>query len=170
METNAELSRVRQITSLVDSQLEFVKKCSNITTNRFLLAAAQLCHMDTELAEQVWLQMFPRLLDILDEQQRNTLVQEILPFVASGTHTIQKDCHPSSLNVFVESLCRCNPPIQIPPPLMKYMGKSHNLWHRMVLGLEQMAFDPKQQPTPAATCYDFEPDQTPKSVSKVSYL
>lgn len=26
-------------------------------------------------------------------------------------------------------------------PLMKYIGKSHNLWHRMALGLEQMAFD-----------------------------
>lgn len=162
---SSEPGRAERISHLVDGQMEFVKRCSNITTSRFLLAAAQLCHMDTELAVQVWLQMFPRLLDILDEQQRSTLTQEVLPFVASGTHIVQKDCHPSAMNVFVEALCRCNPPIQLQPPLMKYMGRSHNLWHRMVLGLEQMAFDPKQPASSAGACYDFEPDQTPKSVS-----
>lgn len=49
---------------------------------------------------------------------------------------------------------------------MKYMGKSHNLWHRMALGLEQMCFDPNaavKSPNPAA-CYEFEPDQVPKNV------
>lgn len=25
---------------------------------------------------------------------------------------------------------------------MKYIGKSHNLWNRMALGLEHLAFDP----------------------------
>lgn len=51
---------------------------------------------------------------------------------------------------------------------MKYLGKSHNLWHRMALNLEQMAFDPNTKPAtnnPAA-CYEFEPDQTPKNVSR----
>lgn len=51
---------------------------------------------------------------------------------------------------------------------MKYLGKSHNLWHRMTLNLEQMAFDPSTvlKPSNPATCYDFEPDQTPKNVSQ----
>lgn len=53
---------------------------------------------------------------------------------------------------------------------MKYLGKSHNLWHRMTLGLEQMAFDLNftVKPTNPASCYDFEPDQNPKSDILVS--
>lgn len=53
---------------------------------------------------------------------------------------------------------------------MKYLGKSHNLWHRMTLGLEQMAFDLNfsVKPTNPAACYDFEPDQNPKSDILVS--
>lgn len=49
---------------------------------------------------------------------------------------------------------------------MKYLGKSHNLWHRLALGLEQMAFDPNSisKASNAASCYDFETDQS-KNVS-----
>ncbi|KAF5288690.1 hypothetical protein FQR65_LT11955 [Abscondita terminalis] len=170
LESNTVVEEVAQnrnenISKLISKHFEFVEVSVNVTTDRFLTAAAQLCHMDTDLAEQVWLQLFPRLWDILDDQQRNALTQEILPFITSGTHIIQKDCHPSAVNTFVESLSRCNPPIQIAPALMKYVGKSHNLWHRMALGLEQMASDPTiifKSNNPAA-CYDFEPDQSLKS-------
>lgn len=64
-------NRVANINKLISKHYEFVEVSSNITTDRFLVAAAQLCHMDTDLAEQVWLQLFPRLWDILDETQRD---------------------------------------------------------------------------------------------------
>ncbi|XP_031330601.1 transformation/transcription domain-associated protein-like [Photinus pyralis] len=159
------LNRNENISKLITKHFEFVEVSEGITTDRFLLATAQLCHLDTDLAEEIWLQLFPRLWDVLDEQQRNSLSPEILAFITSGTHIIQKDCHPSAINTFVEALSRCNPPIQIAPPLMKYIGKSHNLWHRMALGLEQMSFDQTSgsKPSNLASCYDFEPDQTAKS-------
>ncbi|KAK9754069.1 FAT domain [Popillia japonica] len=169
-------NRAEKITKMISEHYKFIEACQNTTTDQFLIAASQLCHLDTNLSRQVyrslpeyddgsvWLQLFPKLWDILDEQQRNALTQEILPFITSGTHIIQKDCHPSAINTFVEALSRCNPSIQISPPLMKYIGKSHNLWHRMALGLEQMSADPnaslKSNPS---TCYDFEPDQNPKN-------
>ena len=42
---------------------------------------------------------------------------------------------------------------------MKYLGKSHNLWHRMTLNLEQMAISSNQLKTKreASDCYEFEP-------------
>ncbi|KAJ8927057.1 hypothetical protein NQ314_020525 [Rhamnusium bicolor] len=147
---------------MIKKHYEFIQVSRNVTTDQFLLAAAQLCHMDTNLAEHVWLSLFPKLWAILEEDQHSALVQEILPFITSGTHIIQKDCHPSAINTFVEALCRCNPPIQMAPPLMKYIGKSHNLWHRMALGLEQMAFDPNSisKVSNPASCYEFEGEQS----------
>lgn len=76
METNSAtedtiVNRAENISKLISKHYEFVEVSGNVTTDRFLVAASQLCHMDTDLAEQVWLQMFPRLWDILDEQQRN---------------------------------------------------------------------------------------------------
>ncbi|XP_017777683.1 PREDICTED: transformation/transcription domain-associated protein isoform X2 [Nicrophorus vespilloides] len=149
------------VMKIINKQHEFLESCKTTTSHRFLMAAAQLCHMDTQLAEQVWLQMFPKLWSILDERQRNRLTQDILPFITSGTHIVQKDCHPSAVNTFVEALSRCNPTIQISPPLMQYIGKSHNLWHRMALGLEQMAFD-QNVTTKSINTYELENGENPK--------
>ena len=54
---------------------------------------------------------------------------------------MQRDCHPSALNTFLEALARCRPPVPIKPSILKYLGKSHNLWHRATLLLEQIAFE-----------------------------
>nr|CAH7738958.1 unnamed protein product [Callosobruchus chinensis] len=141
---------------MIKKHYEFIQVSRSITTEQFLVAAAQLCHMDTALAEHVWLSLFPKIWSILDADHRQALAQEILPFITSGTHIIQKECHPSAVNTFVEALCRCNPPVQMAPALMKYLGKSHNLWHRMALGLEQISFEPASK---AASCYEFEGEQ-----------
>lgn len=100
---------------LLPQQMKFLIKSREMTTGQFLYAAAQLCHMDTALAESMWLDVFPRLWSILSDHQRDALRTEIVPFLASGAHVIQKDCQPSALNTFTEALARCNPPVQIKP-------------------------------------------------------
>ena len=89
----------------------------------------------------MWLNFFPRVWRILSDKQRETLGAEIVPFICSGAHVIQRDCHPSALNTFLEALARCKPPVPIKPSILKYLGKSHNLWHRSTLLLEQIAFE-----------------------------
>lgn len=129
------------LTKLISKQWDFLEANRKIRTEQLLIATSQLCHMDTQLAEKVWLDVFPRLWSILDESQQQALVREIIQFLSSGTHVIQKDCHPSAMNTFVEALAHCQPPVYLPPNLMTYLGKAHNLWHRMTLMLEEMALD-----------------------------
>lgn len=101
--------------------------------------------------------IFPRLWSILDEGQQQSLDREIIPFLSSGTHVIQKDCHPSALNTFIEALAHCDPPVYLPPNLMTYLAKAHNLWHRMSLNLEKLALEwPNKDRTNDYSDYDFE--------------
>ena len=76
---------------------------------------SQLAHMDHTLAENVWLNFFPRVWNILSDAQRETLAAELVPFVCSGAHVIQKDCQPSALNTFLEALSMCKPAVYIKP-------------------------------------------------------
>lgn len=147
------------LADMIDKQSAFIGRSKQIKTEKLLLAVVQLCHMDTNLAERVWLDMFPRLWTILDDYHQTFLTGEVVPFVASNCHVIQKECHPSALGTFLEALSHCNPPVAIKPYIMKYLGKSHNVWHRMTLALEQMAFEAdsgatriKREPD----LYDFE--------------
>lgn len=49
---------------------KFIESVKDTHTNQFLMGMAQLCHMDTSLAERVWLDFFPRIWEILSERQQ----------------------------------------------------------------------------------------------------
>ena len=51
------------------------------------------------------------------------LGSELVPFMCSGSHVIQKDCHPSAIHTFVESLALCMPPVPIRPSILKVSTK-----------------------------------------------
>lgn len=46
---------------------------------------------------------------------------------------------------------------------MLYIGKSHNLWHRVTLSLEKMMIDNNFEVT-KQDCYEFEPEISPQRV------
>lgn len=134
-------NRTAALRKLIAQQAEFLESNRKVRTEQLLVSTAQLCHMDTDLAEKVWLDVFPRIWSILDEDQQQAIVRDLVPFLSSGTHVIQKECHPSAISTFVEALTRCQPQIYLPPNLMTYLAKGHNLWHRMTLLLEDMSVD-----------------------------
>lgn len=76
--------------------------------------------------------------------------------------------------MFFEAISRCVPSLPIRPSVVKYLGKSHNLWHRAVLILENMAVDggtanvlqikPKFS---SSAEFDFEPNTPNTAVQQV---
>lgn len=120
---------------------KFLDSLREVKTGALLSAFVQLCHISTPLAEKTWIQLFSRLWKILSDRQQHALAGEISPFLCSGSHQVQRDCQPSALNCFVEAMSQCVPPIPIRPCVLKYLGKTHNLWFRSTLMLEHQAFE-----------------------------
>ncbi|XP_014681160.1 PREDICTED: transformation/transcription domain-associated protein-like [Priapulus caudatus] len=158
---------------LLTRQAKFLEGLRDVKTVTFLSALAQLCHANTHLAHDVWLALLPRLWKVLSERQQQTLAAELQPFLCSGAHLIQKDCHPSAVNTFTEAVAACTPSVSIKPAVLKYLGKSHNLWHKVTLMLEQMSHEGGAgagggggggalRAGRAADCYEFEPVVTPQ--------
>lgn len=141
---------------LIKKQGRFMEDAKKVKTERILVAISQLCHMDTLLAEHVWLELYPQAWSVVEEPYFSTIKTEVIPFVASGIHVVQKDCHPSALGTFLEALFRCNPPVALATPVMKYLARSHNVWHRVTLNLEQMALEYDQAKKREPECFDFE--------------
>ncbi|KAK2495018.1 hypothetical protein MC885_001368, partial [Smutsia gigantea] len=110
-------------------------------TGALLGAFVQLCHISTTLAEKTWVQLFPRLWKILSDRQQHALAAEVSPFLCSGSHQVQRDCQPSALSCFAEAMSQCVPPIPVRPCVLKYLGKTHNLWFRSAVMLEHQAFE-----------------------------
>ncbi|KAB7505950.1 Transformation/transcription domain-associated protein [Armadillidium nasatum] len=140
-QSSNQISAKQKLNKLICVQNTFMKSTKDLMSGQFLAAVSQLCHIDTSLSEWLWIKLFPRIWRILSERQQQCLTHEIQPFIASGTHILQKDCHPSAVSTFVEALSYCQPSIPIRPIVMQYLGKGHNLWYRMALMLEQAAQD-----------------------------
>lgn len=67
---NEESSRQAALNQLVATQAKFLEEAKDVMTSQLLNSMAQLCHMDTQLAEVVWLDLFPRLWSILNNRQQ----------------------------------------------------------------------------------------------------
>jgi transformation/transcription domain-associated protein len=66
-------SRTRKaaLAHLIIRQSKVLESIRATRTFQFLFATAQLCHMDTALAERVWLDCFPCLWGILTDKQQS---------------------------------------------------------------------------------------------------
>ena len=127
------------VNELASCHGKFIKELSTFTTTPCLSAISQLCHRSTMLAHRIWVDLFPRIWDLLEDKHQAVLAGEMGPFLCSGSHLHQGDCYRSSINTFVEGMANCTPAIPIRPAVLKYLGKTHNLWHRSALLLEEAA-------------------------------
>ena len=127
------------ITDLVNKHGEFLEQIQNVNVGPFVHAVSQLAHRSTILAHKIWVDLFPHLWDLLDEKHRMMLSGELGPFLSSGSHLTQAEGYRSAVNTLVEGMSRCEPPLPIRPVTLKYLGKTHNLWHQAALLLENMA-------------------------------
>ncbi|NP_001158350.1 transformation/transcription domain-associated protein [Oryzias latipes] len=156
----AERDTGNQLHMLTNRHDKFLDSLRDVKTGALLNALVQLCHISTPLAERTWVQLFPRLWKILSDRQQHALSGEMSPFLCSGSHQAQRDCQPSALNCFVEAMSQCVPPIPIRPCVLKYLGKTHNLWLRSTLMLEQQAFEKglslHSKPKPSTEFYEQE--------------
>ena len=126
------------LNKLAEKQGSFLKQFTKCTMGTFVHSVAQLSHRSTILAHKIWVDMFPQIWDLLEERHHQTLSGELGPFLSSGSHIPQMEGYRSSINTLVEGMSKSDPPIPIRPIILKYLGKTHNLWHQAALILEGM--------------------------------
>ena len=59
---------------LASKLTSFLTDARSIKTGQYLTSVAHLCHLDTELAHQVWVDLFPRVWGALSDRQREVYV------------------------------------------------------------------------------------------------
>ncbi|XP_050062544.1 transformation/transcription domain-associated protein-like [Aphis gossypii] len=159
---NIEVVEGGKLEPLISRHIKFMDNLKSMKLGDICSAIAQLCHMDSSLAEKIWLVLFPAIWESLNSTQKTILLPEINQFIVSGIHVVQRDVHPSVNSTFFEALFQCQPKIHFKPSVMLYIGKSHNLWHRVTLSLEKMMIDNNFELT-KQDCYEFEPEISPQT-------
>lgn len=147
-----------KLNQLINDEIHFLKTLSGIQSkpNDLFDSIIQFLHTNhsiliDKLTHDLFVDLLPKIIRILPEKYRLILFQQILqPFFVSGTHLQQRDLYPySSLHTLLEafySMFKMNNNLSefvriIRPIILKYIGKTHNTWHRSILLLEQYILD-----------------------------
>lgn len=127
---------------LKQNLLEFVCNWHNdlrqTNSQGLITGITKLCHIDTQLAHYVWVQLLPRLISLLNSEQRQLFTTQLATFLISGIHSPQKGATPSAVGTMFEATAFCEPKITIQPIAMQYLAKHFNVWHRAILLTEQL--------------------------------
>lgn len=123
-------------TKILKIVCSFLEQNSNYKCSSFYDSVTQLCYMDSNLAQHIWIQLFPRIYSTLNNQQQTMVATEISPFLLSGIHLRQRDMPISPITTFFEAIYYCNPPIKFRPSILRYLAKNYGAWHRATLILE----------------------------------
>lgn len=147
-----------KLNQLIDNEIQYLKNLSSIQLkpNDLFDSIIQFLHTNNsinidKLTHYLFIDILPKILRIISEKYRLILFQQIIqPFFVSGTHLQQRDLYPfSSLNTLLEAfyfMFKNNRNLSefvpiIRPVILKYIGKTHNTWHRSILLLEQYILD-----------------------------
>lgn len=135
--TSTQRTRREIIQNLVENQFSLYDFSKSIKMSDLIVSLCQLCYLSSELAHQIWIQLFIQMFNLLNPKQQQNLYGELTPFMASGSHCIQKQTPLSTINTFLESFALAKPvSLFLRPSLLAYLAKNHNLWHRAILLLE----------------------------------
>lgn len=151
-------SNQHRLTQLINDEMNFLKILSTIQSkpNDLFDSIIQFLHTNhstliDRLTHDLFVDLLPKIIRILPEKYRLILFQQIIqPFFVSGTHLQQRDLFPySSLQTLLEafySMFKMNNNLSefvriLRPMILKYIGKTHNTWHRSILLLEQYILD-----------------------------
>jgi transformation/transcription domain-associated protein len=156
--SSRELLNQTKLNQLIHDEIHFLKILSTIQLkpNDLFDSIIQFLHTNNsvnidKLTHDLFIDLLPKILRIIPEKYRLILFQQIIqPFFVSGTHLQQRDLYPySSLNTLLEAfycMFKINQNLSefvpiIRPVILKYIGKTHNTWHRSILLLEEYILD-----------------------------
>ncbi|EJD75551.1 FAT domain-containing protein [Loa loa] len=128
-----------QTTLIVEQQVQLFEMAAKFQTTDILPSYLELVHSSNDLASKIWIKLFSSLWSSLQEFTRATLSAEMMPFLSSGCHLVQRDLSHSAVATFLEAIYRCQPPIPIHPSVLMYISMRHHAWHRGLLILEEEA-------------------------------
>ncbi|KAJ3373226.1 hypothetical protein HDU91_000939 [Kappamyces sp. JEL0680] len=115
--------------SYLAKEVEFLQLLKGLSVDSLIQPLKFLVHDDHELGYDLWSQLFPLCWNSLDGIERHDTVKALIALLAKEYHVAQANVRPNVVQTLLNGICRTKPSIQLPPQLIKYLGKTYNAWH-----------------------------------------
>ncbi|WWC98567.1 hypothetical protein V866_005459 [Kwoniella sp. B9012] len=99
------------------------------TVGDIISPARNLIHVDNELANRLWIEVFPMCWSSLTRAQQTAFTPYIVKLLSKEYLRKQVEMKPNVVQTFLDGILACKPPITLPPLLVKYLAKTYNAWY-----------------------------------------
>lgn len=109
------------------------------TVDQLFSPLVELQYVSPDLTHQMWINFFPQVYSGFTGRERTDIIRALIILLSKDFHNRQIDKRPNVIQSLLEGVSNCE---QLPPHLVKYLGKSFNAWYPAIKIMENIESDP----------------------------
>ncbi|KAJ9148385.1 Transcription-associated protein 1 [Pleurostoma richardsiae] len=129
--------------SFLANERRFVAELGDVRVRDLMEPLMQLQHIDSNLANELWVSLFPMYWAATAREERADLERGIVMLLTKDYHNRQIDKRPNVVQSLLAGTAKAWPECKIPPHVLKYEAKTFGAWYTALVQLENAAIKPE---------------------------
>ncbi|KAI9798642.1 MAG: hypothetical protein M1833_004631 [Piccolia ochrophora] len=126
----------------INKQKRFCAQLGEVKVREILEPLTQLQHLDSKVAHQIWIHLFPLCWSALSKDDRAELERGMVTLLTKDHHQRQSDKRPNVVQALLEGSAKSKPSFKVPPHVMKFLSRTYDAWYIAICSLEETAIKP----------------------------
>ena len=122
---------------------QFVSELGDAKVRDLLEPLMHLQHVDSHLAHELWVALFPMYWSATLREDRADLQRGLVALVAKDYHNRQLDKRPNVIQSLLEGAAKAWPECKLPPHVLKHEAKTFDAWYVAMVQLEKATIQPE---------------------------
>ncbi|KAI1129443.1 FAT domain-containing protein [Nemania abortiva] len=121
----------------------FVSELSEVKLRDVIEPIAQLQHVDSNLAHDLWVGLFPLFWAATVREEKTDIEKGLVVLLSKDYHSRQMDKRPNVVQTLLTGAAKSWPECKIPPHILKFGAKTYDAWYTAMVQLEKSAIKPE---------------------------
>ncbi|KAI0810751.1 FAT domain-containing protein [Xylaria sp. FL0064] len=121
----------------------FVSELGEVKLRDVIEPIAQLQHVDSNLAHELWVALFPMFWAATVREEKTDIEKGLVVLLSKDYHSRQMDRRPNVVQTLLAGAAKSWPECKIPPHILKFGAKTYDAWYTAMVQLEKSAIKPE---------------------------
>jgi transformation/transcription domain-associated protein len=122
------------LSDFVKKEEEFLTWLVGVKMESMISSLRGMIYSSVDLSFTIWTRTFAIAWNCFNDIERHDYTKFLISLLAKEYNTAQLAIRPNVIQALLEGTSLASPSIQLPPQLVKYLGKNYNTWY-MAIGL-----------------------------------
>ncbi|KAN0059794.1 transcription-associated protein 1 [Thecaphora frezii] len=107
----------------------FTPVLRNLQVGDLITSLRALIYTDADAAHKVWVSFFRAAWRAIPKKSQDEVTRSLIGVLTREYNLKQVSRRPNVVQTLLEGALACKPQLELPPHVLKYLGKSFNAWH-----------------------------------------